>query len=163
MRSGCADSAHTMTRKNLVVAVDFGAASNIVIEKAGELAQQISARIVLVYVIEPAAALVPLGNKKRSVGAAWPLRTSKRVAEARARLNALAQPLKAAGIGMKSEVAIGLLGDELLRISVKYRADYVVLGTSEPPAKHLTTRGAFGGLLNRIACPVIIVPARASF
>jgi nucleotide-binding universal stress UspA family protein len=148
-----------MTRKNLVVAVDFGEASNIVIGKAAALARQIAARVILVHIIEPEAALLPPGDKKHAVGAAWPLRTTKRAAEARARLVSLAQPLKASGMAAGSEVAIGLLGDELLRLSVKYRAEYVVLGTSEPPAKHLTNRG---GLLNRITCPVIIVPANAN-
>ena len=45
-----------MAKKNLLVAVDFSEASKLVVQKAGELAQQLSARIVLLHVVEPTAA-----------------------------------------------------------------------------------------------------------
>jgi len=38
-----------MGMKNLLVAVDFSDASNLVVQKAGDLAQQLSARIVLLH------------------------------------------------------------------------------------------------------------------
>ena len=45
-----------MAKKNLLVAVDFGDASNLVVQKADALAQQFSARIVLLHVVDPTVA-----------------------------------------------------------------------------------------------------------
>ena len=51
-----------MIMKTFLVAVDFSDAANLVVEKAGGLAQQLSARIVLLHVFEPKPAYVPMGQ-----------------------------------------------------------------------------------------------------
>jgi nucleotide-binding universal stress UspA family protein len=45
-----------ITTKNLLVPVDLGDASSLIVQKAGELAQELPARIVLLHIVEPAAA-----------------------------------------------------------------------------------------------------------
>jgi nucleotide-binding universal stress UspA family protein len=46
---------HVIAMKNLLVPVDFSDASNLLVEKAGELAQELTARVVLLHVDEPKA------------------------------------------------------------------------------------------------------------
>ena len=74
--------------RNLLVPIDFGDASNLVVEKAGELARELPARILLLHVDEPRA-YAALGDVATLV-AAWPLETSKRISKLKARLTSLA-------------------------------------------------------------------------
>ncbi|MFZ0711939.1 MAG: universal stress protein [Terrimicrobiaceae bacterium] len=151
-----------MTTKNLLVAVDFSEASNLVVDKARELAQELSARIVLLHVMEPKAVPVPKRDSKGAIGAAWPLQTPKRLSGIKARLNSLAKPLKVLGIEVESIAVAGLLLDEILDQAGKYRADYIILGShGHPAARHLATGNLTTGILSRLACPLIIVPAKA--
>ena len=151
-----------MAKKNLLVAVDFSDASNHVVKKAGELAQQLAARIVLLHVVEPTAAYVPGGGtRKVAVAAAWPLKTAKRLADLEARLKSLASPLKAAGVKVESVARVGLLADEILDLSAKYHADYIIMGShGHPAARHLTSGNLFSGMLTRLSCPLIVIPVK---
>jgi nucleotide-binding universal stress UspA family protein len=153
-----------MATKNLLVAVDFSDASNLVVAKAGELAQQLAARVVLLYVVEPKAVRVPARDRKSTaVGAAWPMQTPKGLSRLKARLNSLANPLKALGIEVESAAVAGLLVDELLDQAAKCHADYIILGShGHPAARHLATGNLYTGMIARLACPLIIVPAKAS-
>lgn len=151
-----------MAMKTLLVAVDFSDASALVIGRAAELAQELSGRIVLLHVVEPRAAYVPAGKTKRAVAAAWPLRTPRSQANLEARLNSLAEPLRSSGLNVESVVVAGLLMDEILEQSLKYRADYIVLGShGKAAAQHLVAGGtAFTGMLGRLKCPLLIVPVK---
>jgi nucleotide-binding universal stress UspA family protein len=151
-----------MAMKTLLVALDFSDASAIVIGRAAELAQELSGRIVLLHVVEPKAAFVPAGKTKRAVAAAWPLRTPRSQAKLEARLNSLAEPLRSSGLKVESLVVSGLLMDEILEQSVKYHADYIILGShGKSAAQHLVTGGsAFTGMLGRLKCPLLIVPVK---
>jgi len=146
--------------KTLLVAVDFSDASNLLVKEAGELARQLLARIVLLHVIEPKAAYVPVGDSKGvAVAAAWPLRSPKRRSDPEARLNSLADPLKAAGLKVRSVVLVGLLMDEILAQAAKYHADYIILASrGHPGAHHLVAENRFIRMLTRLTCPIIIVP-----
>ena len=149
-----------MATKTLLVAVDLGKASSSVANRAGELARSLSAKIVLLHVAEPKAALLPAGKGKRApMAAAWPLRTPKSQAQLEQRLSAIAEPLKAAGIEVKTSVVAGLLADEILDQCAQCRADYIVLGSRGEATQHLVSRqDALTGMLRRLKCPLIIVP-----
>jgi nucleotide-binding universal stress UspA family protein len=149
-----------MAKKSLLVAVDFSEASKLVVQKAGELAQQLSAKIVLLHVVEPTAASAP-GGSTSGVAAAWPLKTRKRLSNLKARLRSLASPLKAAGIEVEFVALVGLLADEILDLAVKCHADYIILGShGNPAARHLTTGDHFSGMLTRLTCPLVVVPVK---
>ena len=153
-----------MATKTLLVAVDLGKTSPHVVRRAAELAQALPAKIVLLHVVEPKAAFLPVGKTKRAaIAAAWPLRTPKSQAQLEARLRALAGPLKTAGIEVKTVVVAGLLADELLEQSVQSQADYIVLGSQGTATQHLVSRqDALTGMLRRLKCPLIIVPVKAA-
>src|SRR5262245_27726249 len=76
-----------MASKTLLVAVDLGKASNAVASQAAALARSLSAKIVLLHVVEPKAAALPGGKAKHApTAAAWPLRTPKSQAQVEQRL-----------------------------------------------------------------------------
>jgi nucleotide-binding universal stress UspA family protein len=146
--------------KTLLVAVDLGKASTHVARRAAELARELSAKIVLLHVVEPKAAALPATKSKRvATAAAWPLRTPKSQAKLEARLNSVAEPLKAAGIEVKTVVLVGLLADEILDQSAQRHADFIILGSHGKSTQHLVSRqDALTGMLRRLKCPLIIVP-----
>jgi nucleotide-binding universal stress UspA family protein len=148
--------------KNLLAAVDFSDASNPVLERASELARELSARIVLLHVVEPVATYLSLENTTY-VAAAWPLRTPRRIFELEARLNSLANPLRAAGLEVESVALVGLVVDDILEQSAKHHADYIILGCHGHLAAHHPFRGnVFAGILRqRPVCPMIVVPVKA--
>jgi nucleotide-binding universal stress UspA family protein len=147
--------------RNLLVPIDFGDASNFVVEKAGELARELPARILLLHIDEPRA-YASLGETANLV-AAWPLETPKRISKLKAPLTALANPLKASGIEVRSEAIVGLVVDDILEQAQKYRADYIILGShGHLSARHLFDGNVFAGILKQPTCPVIIVPVRPS-
>ena len=152
-----------MAKKNLLVAVDFGDASNLVVQKAYALAQQFSARIVLLHVFEPKPAYVPVGETAGIViGAAWPLTTPQGLADQEARLHSFADLLKAAEVEVEFVAVVGLLVDEILEQSVKYDADYIILGSrGHVAAQHFLSGNVFTEIVPRLACPLIVIPAKS--
>lgn len=153
-----------MSRKTLLVAVDLGTTSSQVAGRAAELAKDLSARIVLLHVVEPKAAPLPAGNAKRApMGAAWPLRTPKSQAGLEARLNSLAEPFRAAGIEVQTVTLAGLLVQEILVQSAECHADFIILGSQGKATQHLVSRqDALTGMLRRLKCPLIIVPVKSA-
>ena len=147
--------------KNLLAAVDFSDASNCVVEKASELGQELSARIVLLHTVEPVTTHLSLKDQRDGVfAAAWPLQTSKR---RKARLNSLALPLRAAGLDVETVAHVGLVVDDILTQSVKYHADLIIVGCHGHLAtQHLFSGNVLTGILRRQPpCPMLVVPAKA--
>lgn len=147
--------------KHLLVPVDFSNASNLVVERAGELAQELPARIVLLHVDEPKPVCVALGDAVSVTGVAWPLETPKRISARQARLSSLAGPLKVSGVEVESVALVGLVVDDILEQADKYRADYIIVGSQgHLAASHLFSRIVFNDILNRTACPMILFPLK---
>jgi nucleotide-binding universal stress UspA family protein len=149
--------------KTFLVAVDFSDVANLVVQRAGGLAQQLSAKIVLLHVFEPKPAYVPVGETMGVViGAAWPLTTPQGLADQEARLNSLADLLKVVGVEVEYVTIVGLLVDEILEQSVKYHADYIILGSrGHVAAQHFLSGNVFTEILPRLTCPLIVIPAKS--
>jgi nucleotide-binding universal stress UspA family protein len=145
--------------QSLLVPVDHSDASQCVIEKARELAEELPARVVLLYVDEPEVAYVGFGETDNLFVVSWPLETPRRMSKLQARMNALAAPLKAAGIEVETVVVVGLVLDDILELAEKYHPDYIVMGSrGHLSTKHLFTGNVFVGILKRLTCPMIVVP-----
>ena len=153
----------TKIMKTLLVAVDSSVAANVVVEKAGNLAQQLPARIVLLHVFEPKPAYVPVGETAGIViGAAWPLTTPQGLADQEARLHSFADLLKAAEVEVECVAVVGLLVDEILEQSVKHDADYIILGSrGHVAAQHFLSGNVFTEIVPRLTCPMIVIPAKS--
>ena len=148
--------------KTLLVPVDLSDASKPVVEKAAELAEQLSARVILLHIVEPVATYVPVGATMDVIAAAPPLVETESLSAPDARLKALADQLKAAGIKVEAVTLIGLAVDDILEQAAKYHADYIILGSHGHGALyHLFSGSVVTGILKRTRCPIIIVPSRS--
>jgi nucleotide-binding universal stress UspA family protein len=152
-----------MAMKTLLVPVDLSDAAQPVLQKAAELAPQLSARIVLLHIVEPVATYVPVGATMDVIAAAPPpAETTESLSAPDSRLKALAEPLIAAGINVEPVTLIGLAVDDILEQAAKYRADFIMLGSHGHGALyHLFSGSVVTGILKRASCPVIVVPSRS--
>lgn len=152
-----------MVMKTLLVPVDLSDASNPVVEKAAELAQQLSAKVVLLHIVEPVATYVPVGATMDVIAAAPPLvETTESLSVPDSRLKALAEQLEAKGIKVEAVTLVGLAVDDILEQAGKQRADYVILGSHGHGALyHLFSGSVVTGILKRAKCPIIVVPSRS--
>ena len=149
-----------MAMKSLLVPVDFSDASNLVIEKVGQLAQELSARVVLLHVDEPKVAYAAFGNAGSVLVFAWPMETSRRICKLETRLASNANPLKARGVKVEFVALVGLVVHEILEQAGKYHADYIVMGShGHFAAHHLFSGNVFAKILKHpLSCPIIVVP-----
>ena len=149
--------------KTLLVPVDLSDASQPVLEKAAELAPQLSARIVLLHIVEPVATYVPVGATMDVITAAPPpAETLESLSAPDARLKALAEPLVAAGIEVQPVTLIGLAVDDIIEQAAKHKADFIMLGSHGHGALyHLFSGSVVTGILKRAKCPVIVVPSKS--
>ena len=148
--------------KNLLVLVDFSDASIFIVKKAAELAQELSARIVLLHIVEPRVVPPPVRDTKSPVivAAAWPLQTDKSRSVLKTRFNSLIVPLRSVGVPVKSVAVVGFLLDEILRQAANYHAAYIILGSrGHNSAHHLVTRNVFTGK-QQLTCPMIVFPVK---
>jgi nucleotide-binding universal stress UspA family protein len=152
-----------MAMKTLLVPVDLSDASQPVLEEAAELAPQLSARIVLLHIVEPVASYVPVGATMDVIAAAPPpTETAESLSAPDSRLKNLAGPLVAAGISVEPVTLIGLAVDDILEQAAKYNADYIMLGSHGHGALyHLFSGSVVTGILKRAKCPVIVVPSKS--
>lgn len=149
--------------KTILVPLDFSDASNLIVSKAAELAQQVSAKIVLLHVVEPVATYIPVGATMDVIAAPSPLDTSENIEAHEKRLASLAQPLRATGLEVETHAFIGLAVDDILDQAAKHKADYILLGSHGHGALyHLFSGSVVTGVLKRSSCPVIVVPAKTA-
>ena len=152
-----------MAMKTLLVPVDLSDASQPVLQKAAELAPQLSARVILLHIVEPVATYVPVGATMDVIAAAPPpAETTESLSAPDSRFKALAEPLEAAGINVEPVTLIGLAVDDILEQAAKHHADYIMLGSHGHGALyHLFSGSVVTGILKRAKCPVIVVPSRS--
>jgi nucleotide-binding universal stress UspA family protein len=137
-----------MTIKRILVATDFGAASNAAIEYAVALAAHLAASVCVVHVVEP-----------RHGGPA----TADGGVTGEARLHAAAERLRrsiprVAGIplGVDHDFRIGEPAAEIVACAREELADLIVLGTR---AHHAGAHRTVQLVIERSPCPVILLPA----
>jgi len=149
--------------KTLLVPVDFSDATQNVLQKAAELAQELSAKIILLHISEPVAAYVPAGATIDVITAAPPAVESENIGVQEERLADLARPLKASGLDVECVAFVGLAVDDILEQAARHNADYIVLGSHGHGALyHLFSGSVVTAVLKRAVCPVLVVPARKS-
>lgn len=148
--------------KTILVPVDFSDSTRQLLDKATELARELSAKILLLHVVEPTATYVPVGATMDVITAIPPIPENVAgTGDDEQRLRALAQPLKAAGIDVDERVIIGLAVDDILEQAAMHKADYIILGSHGHGALyHLFGGSVVTGVLKRASCPVIVVPVK---
>ena len=148
--------------KTLLVPLDTSAGTAKVLSVADSLAVALRAKVVLLHVIEPVASYVPVGTGMDVIAASEPENDSEQAEGAKKRLEMLAAPLRAAGLDVACEVALGLAVDEILDQAKMLAADYIVLGSHGHGALyHLFGGSVVTGVLKHSPCPVVVVPVQA--
>jgi nucleotide-binding universal stress UspA family protein len=143
----------------VLVAVDFSDVTQLVVERAAELARALSARIVLLHVVEPEATHLPLRGEDVSA-VAWPLRISRGL---KARLSALAVPLKADRLEVKPVAHIGLVVEGILEHAVGYHTELIILGChGHLAAQHVLSGNVLIQILRHAPCPVVVIPIESA-
>lgn len=146
--------------KTLLVPLDTSSVAEKVLAAAGALARSLDARLVLLHVIEPVATYVPVGAGMDVIATPPPPDVDDgQVDGSKVRLEALAAPLRAAGLDVACEALIGLAVDEILELAESVGADFIVLGSHGHGALyHLFSGSVVTGILKRSECPVVVVP-----
>jgi len=148
--------------KTLLVPLDFSDITDLLVEKAVELARLSGAKIILLHIVEPVANYVPVGATMDVIAAVPPItRSNEGVAGHEKHLNTLAQPLRASGLEVEGISLVGLAVDDIVDQATKRKADFIILGSHGHGALyHLFSGSVVTGVLQRAACPVIVVPAK---
>lgn len=141
--------------KTLLVAVDFSEASRQIVTYAAGLARELSARIVLLHVVEPVASYVPVGAAMDVIEAAPPLIMEEDLKAQREHLQCLAEGIE----NVETQAIIGLAADEIVAQARERGAQFIVLGSHGRGALyHLFAGSVVNGVLKRSKTPVLVVP-----
>ncbi len=148
--------------KTLLVPLDFSDITDLLIEKAVEIARPLEAKIVLLHIVEPVANYVPVGATMDVIAAVPPIaETNEGVTGHEKHLNELAEPLRAMGLEVEGISLVGLAVDDIVDQAAKRKADFIILGSHGHGALyHLFSGSVVTGVLQRAGCPVIVVPAK---
>ena len=137
---------------NILVATDFTPVGNAAVDYAIATAQALSARVHLLHVSEPSAALDPFGMIE--------LRDLDR-AERRAHARLQQRVDDACGTGgveVDCSVEVGPPAAEILRSAERLQADMIVLGTHGRDGLQRALLGSVAeSVLRRAHCPVLVV------
>jgi nucleotide-binding universal stress UspA family protein len=148
--------------KTILTAVDFSPVTPKVLEGASALARATGVGILLLNVVEPAAAYVPVGAAMDVITAPIPLEPPDMEA-VKARLEELATPLRAAGAPVETLAVTGLPADEILAVAGDSGAGMIVLGSHGHGAVYQLFAGSIvTAVLHKARIPVTVIPVHAS-
>ncbi|HZZ57861.1 MAG TPA: universal stress protein [Opitutaceae bacterium] len=139
--------------KTILVPIDFSDATDAVLDAAATMAQALSARVVLAYVVEPPVVV----NEFSTVTEDMLLEEEKTATEQ------LAQALRHfsdRGIEADSRQLFGPAPREVVDEVRRLRPDLVVLGSHGHSALYdLLVGSVTAHVLRHVSCPVLVIPA----
>jgi nucleotide-binding universal stress UspA family protein len=142
---------------NILVPVDFSAATRPVVAAAIAQAQGREAHLWLIHVAEPEPEFVGYGAGPRGVRThvAHELRKEHR------ELNELAEQIRGSGVVVTPRFVRGATVDTILAQATEHAADLIVMGTHGRGVVYQVLVGSVSeGVLHRATCPVLLVPVR---
>jgi nucleotide-binding universal stress UspA family protein len=147
--------------KTLLVSIDFSPISQKVVDKAGELAAGLDAKIILFNVMEPVAAYVPVGAAMDVITAPIPVEPPD-LELVREQLEKFAKPLRERPLSIESLVVEGLPAEEILRKARETGASMIVLGSHGHGAVyHLFSGSVVTAVLHQSEIPVTVIPVHS--
>jgi universal stress protein A len=149
-----------MAMKTLLVPLDLSDVSKPVLEKTAELAQQLSAKVVVLHVAEPVATYAPVeATEDLVIPRHPPVDTMEDFSATNSRLRSLEEPLEAVGVEVETVTDSALVVDDICEQAEKYHADYIILGSHRHGVlHHLFSKNVVTNTLKRAKCPIIVVP-----
>ena len=144
--------------KTILAAIDLSPITHKVIEGAAKLAVAMQARLLLLYVVEPAVAYVPVGAAMDVITAPISVPPPD-LTEAKEHLEKLVAPLRAGGLTVETRVTISLPSDEILEQAKSEGADLLVLGSHGHGALYnLFSGSVVTSVLKDATVPVAVIP-----
>ncbi len=143
--------------KTILVPVDFSSVTTRVCDAACALARSLKARVVLFHVIEPVPAMVndyamPMQDLDYLIDQAQVIANRKMIA--------LGRRAAARRVRVLAVQRTGKPVPTILAKAAELKADYVVIGSQGHTAAYdLLIGSVLQGVLRRVACPVLVVPA----
>ena len=146
--------------KTIRVAVDLSPASSKVLKEAVGLAEELSAKILLLHVIAPVSSAVPVGSSMEMVSVPIPLSAGE-IAEVKSRLDALAASVASPKFQIETSVKEALPVEEIKHQIATTGASLLVVGShGHGGLYHLFNGSVVTELLKQATKPVLVVPAR---
>ena len=145
-----------MAYKKILLALDFAADNDLIIDKAMEAVRQNDAELLLVHVNEPmtsAYSAGPLGGGSQQI-AEMEVQLQE---HARARMEELAARLEVPGD--QCFLRIGRASTEIKRLAEDQDADLIVMGTHGQHGLELLLGSTANGVLHGVSCDVLVVRA----
>jgi len=145
--------------KTILAPIDFSSVTDAVVTETAALAQALSARVVLFTVVQPpaiASEYAALMENIAEIHAAGEKNAARQLA-------GLEEKLRARGLSVESDHAIGPPVSLILGQADESGADYIVMGSHGHTSIYdLLVGSTTHGVLMRAKCPVVIVPAATS-
>ena len=144
--------------KTILAAIDLSPITHKVIEGAEKLATAMQAKLLLLYVVEPAVAYVPVGAAMDVITAPMPVAPPD-LTQAKEHLEKLAAPLRANGVSVETRVTVSLPSDEILDQAKSAGAGLIVLGSHGHGALYnLFSGSVVTSVLKQATVPVAVIP-----
>jgi nucleotide-binding universal stress UspA family protein len=141
--------------KTILAPVDFSSATAAVVAQAASLAKAMSARVVLLNIIQPPALIEEYGALLENIAE---ITAAGEKASAR-HLARLQQQLERRGVAVLTQQATGAPVPHIVENAAAVKADYIVMGSHGRTAFFdLLVGSTTHGVLRRAGCPVIVVP-----
>jgi nucleotide-binding universal stress UspA family protein len=147
--------------KTLLTAIDFSPISQKVVDGAAELATAMNARLVILNVIEPVAAYVPVGAAMDVITAPIPMEPAD-LNLVKERLEQFAAPLRTKGLSIETTAIVSLPVDEILEQAASTLASMIILGSHGHGAVYQLFSGSVvTSVLHKSSIPVTVIPVHA--
>ena len=147
--------------KTLLTALDFSPISQKVVDGAAELAAAMNSRLVLLNVVEPVAAYVPVGAAMDVITTPIPMEPAD-LNLVKERLEHFAAPLRAKGLNVETMAVVSLPVDEILNQATSTQATMIVLGSHGHGAVYQLFSGSVvTSVLHKSRVPVTVIPVHA--
>jgi nucleotide-binding universal stress UspA family protein len=147
--------------KTILTAIDFSSISQKVVDGAAELAGAMNARLLLLNVVEPVAAYVPVGAAMDVITAPIPMEPSD-LNLVKERLEQFAAPLRVKGVTVETMAVVSLPVDEILNQAASNQAMMIVLGSHGHGSLYQLFSGSVvTSVLHKARIPVTVTPVHA--
>ena len=144
--------------KTLLTAIDFSPISQKVVDGAAELAAAMNAKLVILNVVEPIAAYVPVGAAMDVITAPIPMESAD-LNLVKERLEKFAAPLRAKGLSVETTAVVALPVDEILDQASSTQASMIILGSHGHGAVYQLFSGSVvTSVLHKSRIPVTVIP-----
>lgn len=141
--------------KNILVSVDFSEVTDLVVDRAADIAEAFDSTVRLLHVAPP--------DPTFASSKAWPQEVRDELARElfgeHDVLKQLAGMLEERGIAAKSLIDRGSVVETILEIARRTNTDLIIVGSRTHGAFfQLAPRSIVKGLISRSQCPVMVVP-----